>query len=160
MQNKICLNNKTISNTRERFLQFVSPEALTGCWLWTGSTRGKGYGGFRYQGKMYIASRIAYALFKGDPNGLVVCHHCNNPSCVNPDHLYLGTYSDNTKQAVRQKRQFLAKGDLCGMAKLSWEQVRNIRADPRPQRAIAKDYTISQLHVSRIKRNLVWVEDS
>lgn len=127
------------------------------CWLWEGSLKGKGYGAFREHGKMHIASRISYEIYK-EPikQGLIVCHTCNTPRCVNPNHLYLGTYSDNTQQAVREGRQFVAKGELNGCAKLTREQVNLIRLDTRSQRKIAKDYNISQLHVSRIKRNLVW----
>lgn len=128
-----------------------------GCWEWKGALRGKGYGSFRIGRKNYIASRISYELYKGPiKEGLIVCHRCNHPSCVNPQHLYLGTYLDNTKQAIEDGRQFIASGELNGQAKLTYDQVRAIRSDFRSQRAIAQDYAISQLHVSRIKRQLVW----
>jgi Na+-translocating ferredoxin:NAD+ oxidoreductase RnfC subunit len=141
--------------TKERFETFFKQS--DGCWLWEGSLRGKGYGGYKENGKMHIASRVSYELYKEPiPQGVLVCHKCNTPSCVNPSHLYLGTYSDNTQQAVEEGRQFVAKGELNGSSKLTEEQVIQIRCDTRSQRAIAKDFNISQLHVSRIKRNLVW----
>lgn len=140
-----------------RFEKYFTP--IDGCWLWQGALRGKGYGSFRIGRKNHIASRVSYQLYKGDiPEGLVVCHRCNTPSCVNPKHLYLGTYSDNTQQAVKEGRQFVASGEKNGQAKLTYDQVVAIRADTRYQREIAKDYGISQLHVSRIKRKLVWKE--
>lgn len=140
---------------KERFETFF--KQTEGCWLWEGSLRGKGYGSYREHGKMNTASRVSYELYKEPiPRGLLVCHKCNIPRCVNPSHLYLGTYSDNTQQAVQEGRQFVAKGELNGSSKLTQEQVKLIRADSRSQRKIAKDYNISQLHVSRIKRNLVW----
>lgn len=141
-----------------RFLSFISPEGLTGCWLWTGSQKGKGYGAFRLHGKMQQAHRVSYEHFVGPLGTNLACHHCNTPACVNPIHLYPGTYSENTKQAMQQGRQFIAYGELSGTSKLTWEQVRQIRKDSRAQRKIATSYGISQLHVSRIKRGLVWKE--
>jgi hypothetical protein len=140
---------------QSRFEQYF--DKVDGCWEWTGALRGKGYGSFRIGRKTYIASRVSYELYKGSIEpGMLVCHTCNHPSCVNPEHLYLGTYSDNTKQAVQEGRQFVASGELNGQAKLTYDQVRAIRSDCRIQRLIAQDYSISQLHVSRIKRQLVW----
>lgn len=140
-----------------RFEALYIPEPNTGCFLWLGALRGKGYGCFKVGNKNQIASRVSYELYKGPiPEGMVVCHSCNTPSCVNPEHLYVGRYSDNTQQAVKEGRQFIASGTKNGQAKLTYEQVVAIRNDPRYQREIAKDYNISQLHVSRIKRKLVW----
>ena len=144
----------------ERFEKFYIPEPNTGCFLWLGSLRGRmGYGGFRYKGKMKNAHQVSYELYKGAiPEGKIVCHTCNNPICVNPNHLYAGSYSDNTQQAVKEGRQFVASGEKNGHSKLTWVEVRAIRKDTRNQYAVAAAYGISQLHVSRIKRNLVWKE--
>lgn len=150
------LNSRLMTSLIERFNKYVAPPNDKGCMLWTGSIRGKGYGGIKVDGKMQIASRVAYLLYKGDPGTGIVCHKCNTPACVNPEHLYLGSYSDNTQQAVREGRQFVATGELNGSAKLNWDEVAEIRRDPRSQRKIAADYGVSQLHISRIKRNLLW----
>ena len=140
---------------KERFERFFNK--TENCWEWSGSLRGKGYGGFSLNNKTKIASRVSYELYKEPiPKGLLVCHTCNNPKCVNPDHLYLGTYSDNTQQAVQENRQYIAKGEANGSSKLTEDQILLIRKDHRAQRAIAKDYGCSQLHISRIKRKLVW----
>lgn len=144
-------------NLMSRFEKFVMPEPNTGCHLWMGALRGKGYGSFSIGNKDHIASRVAYELYTGHiPENMVVCHSCNQPSCVNPNHLYIGSYSDNTQQAVRDGRHFVAAGQKNGQVKLTDDQVLAIRKDSRYQREIAKDYGISQLHVSRIKRKLVW----
>ncbi len=140
---------------KDRFEKFF--DKVNGCWEWKGALRGKGYGCFKVDGKNKIASRVSYELYKNSisPSKLV-CHSCNNPKCVNPDHLYLGSYQDNTKQAVEQGRQFVAKGELNGSCKLTEAEILAIKSDTRSQRKIAKEYNCSQLHVSRIKRNLVW----
>jgi hypothetical protein len=73
----------------------------SGCWEWTGPRDKKGYGrGSNGQ----LAHRIAYSLAKADPAGKVVCHACDNPPCVNPDHLWLGSVVDNARDAVRKGR--------------------------------------------------------
>lgn len=86
----------------KRFLEKVNK--TDGCWLWTASTR-SGYGAIKYNNKVEGAHRISYILYKGEINdGLFVCHTCDNPSCVNPDHLFLGSNSDNMKDAFDKGR--------------------------------------------------------
>lgn len=138
-------------------------EAPDGCWLWTGAKGSHGYGNFGYRKpKTTTAHRYAYELWHGPiPDGLVVCHTCDVRLCVNPDHLFLGTYKENTQDGVAKGRIFgarynPARGERSGKAVLTEEQVRAIRADPRRQVDIAADYGIAQAHVSRILRREVW----
>ena len=75
------------------------------CWLWLASLNNKGYGAFQGENKTWQAHRFSYQLHFGDiPEGLCVCHHCDNPQCVNPNHLFLGTYSDNNFDCVSKGR--------------------------------------------------------
>lgn len=86
------------------------------CWVWTGCTDKDGYGEARIKGLGARAHRIAYALTHGPiPTGLCVCHTCDNPRCVRPDHLWLGTVSDNNRDRQQKGRTTGAKGRANGM---------------------------------------------
>lgn len=101
---------------------------LDGCWYWTGPLSDKGYGRVSYHGKSRLAHRISWILKNGEiQNGLFVCHRCDTPACVNPNHLFLGTQKDNMQDASIKKR-FIGKiGESHPKAKLSDMAVRIIR---------------------------------
>jgi hypothetical protein len=83
-----------------------------GCWVWQGPARNDGYGTMRFRGKQWGAHRVAYTLFVGEiPGGLIVCHTCDLPRCVNPDHLWLGTPADNTRDAITKNRLVGRRGE-------------------------------------------------
>lgn len=79
---------------------------VNGCWNWTGEKRPKGYGVVIHAGEKIAAHRLMFALTYPDISitGRLVCHHCDNPACINPGHLYAGTYTDNNRDTVRRGR--------------------------------------------------------
>jgi hypothetical protein len=82
------------------------PEPNSGCWIWTASTKGFGYGTFYLNGRSLSAHRASYALLVGDLiKGMEICHKCNNPSCVNPHHLYQGTHKQNMEDMSRYMKE-------------------------------------------------------
>src|SRR3990167_7169618 len=102
-------------------------KALRGdsCWFWIGCTKSNGYGLIQVGGKLEHVHRASWMAHRGPiPNGLWVLHHCDVRNCINPEHLYLGTHSDNTADMVNRGR---FNPERAAGAKLSWEQVREMR---------------------------------
>lgn len=132
----------------------------TPCWEWAASKNSKGYGqlgnGF---GKAPLrAHRLSWELYKGEiPKGLCVCHRCDNPSCVNPEHLFLATHQDNMQDMVNKKRRLKVpdrwrsvKG-ANPIVKLTDDQVRSIRQDTRTLSVLADVYDVDVSTISKIK---------
>jgi hypothetical protein len=109
----------------ERFWEKV--QKGEGCWPWTAEVNKAGYGEFHYDGAPIVASRMAWILTHGEiPAGLCVLHRCDNPPCVNPDHLFLGTRLDNATDCVIKGRRPRGEQHCC--AKLTEAQVKEARA--------------------------------
>ena len=103
----------------QRFWRQVARGEPGDCWRWLGGTR-KGYGRFKLKGRMVTAHRHAYELEVGPiPDGLFVLHECDNPSCVNPRHLFLGTQLDNIRDRDKKGRHVACHGERHGEAKLT-----------------------------------------
>ena len=119
-----------------------------GCWEWTAYTSGGGYGYYSLNGKDHRAHRLVYEMGHGPiPNGMKVCHTCDNPPCVRPSHLFIGTQKDNSLDAHKKGRLY---------TKLTPKQIEQIRADTRTLRKIAADYDVCFTTVGRIKKKETW----
>lgn len=137
------------------------PVPESGCWLWAGPWTVSGYGVARSAGKNVRAHRLSWEMNRGDiPSGMVVCHRCDTPACVNPDHLFLGTQVENVKDRTAKGRASSGSKhsqSLQGrVAKLTAEQVLAIRSDSRSNADIALDYGVTKENVGAIKRNQTW----
>ena len=147
-----------LGNATERFNKKYQIQE-NNCWLWTGGTRlnGKGVAYPRHHNddqKSIGAHRFAYELTHGEiPKGMYVCHKCDTPLCVNPDHLFVGTHHDNMRDMVQKKRSFTGRGESkIGRSKLTNEQAQQIRLMQFSQSKIAALFGVSQSTISRIKR--------
>lgn len=133
------------------------PEA--GCWLWTGPVNEDGYGqtwdGVRYLG----AHRASYALHIGPiPKGKEVCHKCDTRSCINPDHLFLGTHGENMRDMYRKGRRTQC-GERNGHARLTEAQVSEIkRSGHVPRKVLAANYGVSVSLIGMIRGGYLWKE--
>jgi hypothetical protein len=131
------------------------------CWLWAGATDGDGYGIFRGDvgGIEYKrAHRFFWAFHTGEvlPRGMMICHRCENPRCVNPDRLFPGTAADNNLDKIRKGRAKAAFGSAVAGARPTAAQVKRILGDPRPYAQIAADYSVAASTIGSIKQKVSW----
>lgn len=131
-----------------------------GCWEWSGHKCPRGYGRLTQGGgskKIVLAHRLSYEIHSGQiPKGLFVCHRCDNPQCCNPSHLFLGTASDNNKDAKSKGRSRGVRGESQPKSKLTRDDVAEIRASGLTQDRLAKTYGVSQSAISLAKRSINW----
>jgi hypothetical protein len=131
-------------------------EPTTGCWLWYLATNDAGYGSFRVNGKTVLAHRKFFERTKGPiPNGFHVCHKCDTPQCVNPDHLFLGTASDNMRdmhKKGRWKPLDLKVGVRHPMSKLTEDDVRLIRASEKSLPVLAAQFRVHAATIRSVRQ--------
>jgi len=146
---------------KKRLMEFVSVNDENGCWEWDGTIR-TGYGRFYKDGKMQTAHRVSYEIHVGSTEGLLVLHKCDNKSCVNPEHLFLGTQKDNVRDMVRKNRHKVLKGSDNPNAKLDMSKARKIRdlyADGDTSYAkLAREFNVSPKLIEYVVKKLMWRE--
>lgn len=148
---------------KDRLLDRIVVNPETGCWEWQGATDELGRGAIGINRKRYRVHRVSAHIYLGMPldSRLLVCHHCDNPECINPAHLFLGTNKDNSQDMVRKGRcrpGHLA-GEQIGTAKLTRQQVEEIRraiAAGEVQAQIARDYGVARSTITWIKKGNTW----
>ncbi len=145
----------------QRFICEASRKSETGCWEWSLAKGAGGYGVQYFRGKTHKAHRMSWTVFKGQiPEGVLVCHQCDNPQCVNPSHLFLGSHADNRADAVAKNRVFRPIGVLAPACILSERVVRNMRATYASGRVtmkqIAERFRCSVPNVYRIISRQTW----
>lgn len=147
-----------MSSINERFESYVERVPMSGCWIWMGAVRQRGYGQFHASGKNVVAHRYAYETWNGPiKRGEVVCHRCDVTSCVNPSHLFAGTQLENVQDMDAKGRRVLHLGRKNPRAKLTEAQVKSIFYDQRGYKEIAADHGIGKSNVFQIKRRKAWL---
>jgi hypothetical protein len=146
---------------REQFWLKVDRTESESCWPWLGYRKSNGYGQvYISRGRFVTASRVAYGLTHGVvPAGQVVCHHCDNPPCCNPEHLFIGTQSVNALDSVQKGRANRARGEQHPHARLTEDQVREIRNTPAYSginRDFADQFGVSRRHIYAIRSGKKW----
>lgn len=145
-----------MARARERFWNNVAVGRRDDCWTWLGNRNRKGYGMCSIKSKMRSSHRVAYEFAVGPiPNDLCVCHSCDNPACVNPSHLWLGTQADNAADMKAKGRA--ARGERNSRFRITVELADEIRnrytGKWGEQRALSREYGISNSHISSILNN-------
>lgn len=137
-----------------------------GCWNWKAIVQNSGYGMVGARGlpkAKYTAHRLSYLLTRGPiPDGMLVCHSCDNRRCVNPEHLWLGTPKQNQRDSWEKERRvpvpahLKARGKGHGRAKLTDELVMEIKKSPKDLQSIAVQYGVSKTCIFNIKSGRTW----
>lgn len=135
----------------------------TGCFEWSGARNAKGYGLIIFEGKQRYAHRVVCATVLGPiPDGMCVCHKCDNPCCVNPDHLFVGTPADNSADMAAKGRGKggVLVGEKHWKSRLTASQVQDIRREYAVggvrQIDLARQYGVAQAYISEIIRGEAW----
>ncbi len=148
-------------NTSVDFWISVSMPSADGCWIWGGMKSKLGYGRFGFNNKVELAHRMAYMLTHGPiPDGMHVCHTCDNPPCCNPSHLFLGTAKDNSRDCLSKGRRTLPpSGEEQWSARLTRDQSRSIRvahSQGTTPKELAHQYGVAVPTIYHILRGRNW----
>lgn len=139
-----------------RFLSKISKDE-SGCHIWIGTKNKAGYGKMSRNGSKFYAHRFAWEMANGEiPHGLHVCHRCDNPSCVNPDHLFIGTVADNMRDRELKGRGNHPVGEKSSRAKLKPDDVLEIRRSSLTHRKLAEIYGVAHSTIFLARKGINW----
>lgn len=151
-------------NLEKRFWSKINILNEDDCWEWKAGTFNSGYGSFKYKNKSIVASRMVWFLMNGEFPDLLVCHSCDNPLCCNPNHLFLGTELDNSRDMVSKGRspigirhgtvthpESFPKGENHPQAKLSNKDIVAIRESKDSGVLLSKRYKVTEAMISYIR---------
>jgi len=150
----------TSTSAIDRFIsKVIVPPDSSQCWTWTGARGHKGHGAFAPDGsipRMMNAHRWIYQHVNGVdlPSDVFVCHRCDNPPCVNPDHLYAGSHQDNMRDMRVRARA--ARGEHNARSRLVEADVRAIRSSRQTQKFLAQKYRVSKSTIQLIQHRRTW----
>ena len=149
--------SSTVELAKVRFLEKI--KHVGGCWIWTAALKDSRYGAFCLNGRIHRAHRASWLVHYGDiPAGMCVCHKCDTPLCVNPEHLFVGTASDNMRDAIKKGR-LKRRGDDSPRRILSEADVKRIRKLRRAGRSgknLAKEYGVCQSTIASANTGRNW----
>ena len=135
------------------FSRFV--QLANGCWQWRSHTDKDGYGLLPGNGRATRAHRLSYEIHNGKIlDGLIICHRCDNPGCVNPDHLFVGTQKDNAQDALKKRRHYV--GEKNGRSKLTKEIVKEILHSSLSSQQLADKFGVTKRTINNAKRGKSW----
>lgn len=135
----------------------MKSDSITGCWNWTGSKKQNGYGKIRKMYRQFMVHRLAWELWNGPiPQKMCICHKCDNRSCFNPKHLFVGTLEENNHDMYKKGRYVWVYGEMNGQHKLTNEQVRYIKKSNFGMRKLGRIMGVAHSTISYIKRGLRW----
>ena len=149
------MGSEYLEKAQKRFWDKVKINALAQCWEWLSVINHEGYGRMWFLGRFVQAHRLSWMFHNGEiPEGMLVCHRCDTPACVNPSHLFLGTVEQNMMDCVHKGRRTKST------AKLTPVQVEEIRAKYRGRaygsHKLGREYSVSKTQILRILKNICW----
>lgn len=147
------------ANSKDRFERHVMADPNSGCWLWTGALTHNGYGHMQPVSGEWRAHRVSWVLHRGPiPSNLQVLHKCDVRSCVNPDHLFLGTNQENRTDMWKKDRG--AKGESAGTSRLTNQEVRQLRdlfsSGQQTQAELCRKFNVVGATVCNIIHRKTW----
>lgn len=149
-------------NEKKRFWTKVNKQKLHECWIWIGIQNKNSYGYLCINRRKFLAHRFSWIINNGNiPDKLCVLHKCDNPSCVNPNHLFLGTQAENIADMVKKNRQCVLKGENHSRCKLKIKDIEKIKSltNKLTKKEIAKIFNITRQYVGQIQQNKTWRQD-